>query len=150
MWRLSFFLFAYLFIHFALKQFMEVIKLENMGYYRDDMIIPEDVYLLQVRVLQLLAGIMYSIYSSIRFFSTIYTYKTNNSFGCNCPQLCNGADEHAHGTYAELIFTPIDASFSDDAPILPSGFRIIALNTVSLWNNMNFNCIGFGYVSPTP
>ncbi|XP_054789068.1 homeobox-leucine zipper protein ATHB-8-like [Prosopis cineraria] len=72
------------------EEFMEVIKLENMGYYRDDMTIPEDVFLLQ---------------------------------------LCNGADEHANGTYAELIFAPIDASFSDDAPILPSGFRIIAVNS---------------------
>jgi len=27
---------------------MEVIKLENMGYYRDDMSIPGDVFLLQV------------------------------------------------------------------------------------------------------
>ncbi|KAF7817108.1 Homeobox-leucine zipper protein ATHB-8 [Senna tora] len=71
-------------------QFMEVIKLENMGYYRDDMTIPGDIFLLQ---------------------------------------LCNGADEHAVGTSAELIFAPIDATFSDDAPILPSGFRIIPLDS---------------------
>ena len=36
-------------------------------------------------------------------------------------------DENAIGTSVELIFAQIDASFSDDAPILPSGFRIIPL-----------------------
>lgn len=45
------------------------------------------------------------------------------------PQLCSGVDENAVGTCAELIFAPIDASFSDDAPILPSGFRIIPLDS---------------------
>ncbi|AES73881.2 putative transcription factor & lipid binding HD-SAD family [Medicago truncatula] len=72
------------------EEFMEVIKLENMGYYRDDMTMPGDIFLLQ---------------------------------------LCSGVDEHAVGTSAELIFAPIDASFSDDAPILPSGFRIIPLES---------------------
>jgi len=41
-------------------------------------------------------------------------------------------DEHAVGTSAELVFAPIDASFSDDAPILPSGFRIIPLDSSSV------------------
>ncbi|CAL0319250.1 unnamed protein product [Lupinus luteus] len=72
------------------EEFMEVIKLENMGYYRDDMTIPGDVFLLQ---------------------------------------LCSGVDEHGVGTSAELVFAPIDASFSDDAPILSSGFRIIPLDS---------------------
>ncbi|CAI0474714.1 unnamed protein product [Linum tenue] len=44
-------------------------------------------------------------------------------------QLCSGMDENAVGTCAELIFAPIDASFADDAPLLPSGFRIIPLDT---------------------
>ncbi|CAK8568882.1 unnamed protein product [Lathyrus sativus] len=74
------------------EEFMEVIKLENMGYYRDDMTMPGDIFLLQ---------------------------------------LCSGVDEHAVGTSAELIFAPIDASFSDDAPILPSGFRIIPLDSAT-------------------
>ncbi|GMH15993.1 hypothetical protein Nepgr_017834 [Nepenthes gracilis] len=43
-------------------------------------------------------------------------------------QLCSGMDESAVGTCAELIFAPIDASFADDAPLLPSGFRIIPLD----------------------
>lgn len=38
-------------------------------------------------------------------------------------------DENAIGTCAELIFAPIDASFADDAPLLPSGFRIIPLDS---------------------
>ncbi|OIW17008.1 hypothetical protein TanjilG_00148 [Lupinus angustifolius] len=44
-------------------------------------------------------------------------------------QLCSGMDENAVGTCAELIFAPIDASFADDAPLLPSGFRIIPLQS---------------------
>ncbi|KAL8153346.1 hypothetical protein V2J09_011106 [Rumex salicifolius] len=44
-------------------------------------------------------------------------------------QLCSGLDENAVGTCAELIFAPIDASFADDAPLLPSGFRIIPLGS---------------------
>ncbi|CAA0822380.1 Homeobox-leucine zipper protein ATHB-15 [Striga hermonthica] len=44
-------------------------------------------------------------------------------------QLSGGMDENAVGTSAELIFAPIDASFSEDAPLLPSGFRIIPLNS---------------------
>lgn len=38
-------------------------------------------------------------------------------------------DENAVGSCAELIFAPIDASFADDAPLLPSGFRIIPLDS---------------------
>ncbi|KAL3844189.1 hypothetical protein ACJIZ3_001592 [Penstemon smallii] len=72
------------------EEFMEVIRLENMAQCRDEMIIPNDIFLLQV---------------------------------------CNGVDENAVGTCAELIFAPIDASFSDDAPLLPSGFRIIPLDS---------------------
>ncbi|KAL8056137.1 hypothetical protein ABFX02_04G099900 [Erythranthe guttata] len=43
-------------------------------------------------------------------------------------QLCSGMDENAVGTCGELIFAPIDASFVEDAPLLPSGFRIIPLD----------------------
>lgn len=72
------------------EEFMEVVRLENMGYYREDMFMPGDIFLLQ---------------------------------------LCNGVDENAVGTCAELICAPIDASFSDDAPLLPSGFRIIPIDS---------------------
>ena len=41
-------------------------------------------------------------------------------------------DENALGTCAELIFAPIDASFADDAPLLPSGFRIIPLDSTKV------------------
>lgn len=56
-------------------------------------------------------------------------------------------DENAIGTCAELIFAPIDASFADDAPLLPSGFRIIPLDSgkvsiyvtfVVLWHSLSF------------
>lgn len=46
-------------------------------------------------------------------------------------QLCSGVDESAIGTCSELVFTPIDASFAEDAPLLPSGFRIISLDSVA-------------------
>lgn len=74
------------------EEFIEVIKLENYGHYQDEMIMPSEIFLLQ---------------------------------------LCNGVDETAMGTSAELIFAPMDASFSDDAPLLPSGFRIIPLGSGS-------------------
>lgn len=52
-----------------------------------------------------------------------------NFWLCLISQLCSGVDENAVGACAELIFAPIDASFSDDAPLLPSGFRIIPIDS---------------------
>ncbi|XP_051125901.1 homeobox-leucine zipper protein ATHB-14-like isoform X2 [Andrographis paniculata] len=46
-------------------------------------------------------------------------------------QLCNGIDETASGGCAQLVFAPIDESFGDDAPLLPSGFRIVPLEPKS-------------------
>ncbi|KAF5741659.1 putative DNA binding protein [Tripterygium wilfordii] len=72
------------------EEFLEVIKLEGIGHTPEDVIMPRDMFLLQ---------------------------------------LCSGMDENAVGACAELIFAPIDASFADDAPLLPSGFRIIPLDS---------------------
>lgn len=47
-------------------------------------------------------------------------------------QICSGIDENAAGVCAELIFAPIDEMFPDDAPLLPSGFRIIPLDSKSV------------------
>ncbi|CAK8536236.1 unnamed protein product [Lathyrus sativus] len=44
-------------------------------------------------------------------------------------QLCNGIDENAVGACSELIFAPIDDMFPEDAPLVPSGFRIALLNS---------------------
>ncbi|XVF46339.1 hypothetical protein PTKIN_Ptkin03bG0019200 [Pterospermum kingtungense] len=44
-------------------------------------------------------------------------------------QICSGIDENAVGACSELVFAPIDEMFPDDAPILPSGFRIIPLES---------------------
>ncbi|XP_062195570.1 homeobox-leucine zipper protein HOX29-like [Phragmites australis] len=44
-------------------------------------------------------------------------------------QMYNGVDENTLGACSELIFAPIDASFSDDSPLLPSGFRIIPVDS---------------------
>ncbi|XP_031130039.1 homeobox-leucine zipper protein ATHB-14-like isoform X1 [Ipomoea triloba] len=46
-------------------------------------------------------------------------------------QLCSGIDENAAGACAQLVFAPIDESFGDDAPLLPSGFRVIPLEPKS-------------------
>uniref|UniRef100_A0A5B6YRS8 Putative homeobox-leucine zipper protein HOX32 n=1 Tax=Davidia involucrata TaxID=16924 RepID=A0A5B6YRS8_DAVIN len=46
-------------------------------------------------------------------------------------QLCSGVDENAAGACAQLVFAPIDESFADDAPLLPSGFRVIPLDPKS-------------------
>ncbi|GJM95154.1 hypothetical protein PR202_ga11862 [Eleusine coracana subsp. coracana] len=43
-------------------------------------------------------------------------------------QLCSGVEESAPGACAQLVFAPIDASFTDDTPLLPSGFRVIPLD----------------------
>ncbi|RWR83953.1 Homeobox domain-containing protein [Cinnamomum micranthum f. kanehirae] len=44
-------------------------------------------------------------------------------------QLCSGVDENAVGAFSELVFAPIDESFPDEAPLLPSGFRVIPLDS---------------------
>ncbi|KAL0442448.1 UNVERIFIED_CONTAM: Homeobox-leucine zipper protein ATHB-14 [Sesamum latifolium] len=46
-------------------------------------------------------------------------------------QLCSGIDETTSGACAQLVFAPIDESFGDDAPVLPSGFRVIPLEPKS-------------------
>ncbi|XP_058181540.1 homeobox-leucine zipper protein REVOLUTA [Rhododendron vialii] len=46
-------------------------------------------------------------------------------------QICSGIDENAVGTCSELVFAPIDEMFPDDAPLLPSGFRVIPLDPKS-------------------
>ncbi|KAK3008984.1 hypothetical protein RJ639_015147 [Escallonia herrerae] len=47
-------------------------------------------------------------------------------------QLCSGVDENAVGACSELVFAPIDEMFPDNAPLLPSGFRIIPLDSKSV------------------
>lgn len=47
-------------------------------------------------------------------------------------QLCSGIDETTSGACAQLVFAPIDESFGDDAPLLPSGFRVIPLEPKSV------------------
>ncbi|KAK6926791.1 START domain [Dillenia turbinata] len=44
-------------------------------------------------------------------------------------QICSGVDENAVGACSELVFAPIDEMFPDDAPLLPSGFRMIPLES---------------------
>ncbi|KAE8677077.1 Homeobox-leucine zipper protein REVOLUTA [Hibiscus syriacus] len=44
-------------------------------------------------------------------------------------QICSGIDENAVGVFSELVFAPIDEMFPDDSPLVPSGFRIIPLES---------------------
>ncbi|XP_051113371.1 homeobox-leucine zipper protein REVOLUTA-like [Andrographis paniculata] len=44
-------------------------------------------------------------------------------------QMCTGIDESTVSTCAELVFAPIDEMFPDDAQLLPSGFRVIPLDS---------------------
>ncbi|CAF1890187.1 homeobox-leucine zipper protein REVOLUTA [Brassica napus] len=43
-------------------------------------------------------------------------------------QICTGIDENAVGACSELIFAPINEMFPDDAPLVPSGFRVIPID----------------------
>lgn len=52
-------------------------------------------------------------------------------------QLCSGVDENAVGSCAQLVFAPIDESFADDAPLLPSGFRVIPLDSKTVSVNIH-------------
>lgn len=97
---------------------MEVIRLEGHSLCHDEVVLSRDMYLLQV-------------YGRIAFF-TLSTFQL-----CCCIsltalyillQLCSGVDENAAGACAQLVFAPIDESFADDAPLLPSGFRVIPLD----------------------
>ncbi|CAH8365575.1 unnamed protein product [Eruca vesicaria subsp. sativa] len=54
-------------------------------------------------------------------------------------QLCSGVDEDVVGGCAQLVFAPIDESFADDAPLLPSGFRVIPLEQKSTPNGTSAN-----------
>ena len=43
-------------------------------------------------------------------------------------KLCNGISGIAASGWAQLVFAPVDASLSDELPLLPLGFRIITIN----------------------
>uniref|UniRef100_A0A0E0RJY0 Homeobox domain-containing protein n=1 Tax=Oryza rufipogon TaxID=4529 RepID=A0A0E0RJY0_ORYRU len=86
------------------EEFLEVIRLEGHGFSHDEVLLSRDMYLLQ-GVLQLEDELL----------------KKGG--------LCSGVDENATSASAQLVFAPIDESFADDAPLLPSGFRVIPLDT---------------------
>ncbi|XP_010520372.1 PREDICTED: homeobox-leucine zipper protein REVOLUTA-like [Tarenaya hassleriana] len=43
-------------------------------------------------------------------------------------QICTGIDENVIGACSELVFAPINEMFPDDAPLVPSGFRVIPID----------------------
>lgn len=44
-------------------------------------------------------------------------------------QICTGVDEDAVGACSELVFAPVNEMFPDDAPLVPSGFRVIPVDS---------------------
>lgn len=80
----------------------------------------------------------HAICTYCRFHAEFYSSPRNFSFklvqficiyiAFCCSQLCSGVDENAAGACAQLVFAPIDESFGDEAPLLPSGFRVIPLD----------------------
>ncbi|KAE8731708.1 Homeobox-leucine zipper protein HOX29 [Hibiscus syriacus] len=84
------------------EEFMEVIKLENMGHYREDMIMPNDIFLLQV----------------LKFSPTI-------------PQLIFVVEliRMQLALVLNSSLSPLMLSFSAGVPIIPSGFHIISLDS---------------------
>nr|ABG73232.1 class III HD-Zip protein HDZ32 [Selaginella kraussiana] len=46
-------------------------------------------------------------------------------------QLCTGYTDNVSGTCAQLIFAPVDPAVTNDMPLLPSGFRVIPLDSGS-------------------
>lgn len=67
---------------------------------------------------------------------TLYIYRRVLSI-LSFLQICSGIDENAVGACSELVFAPIDEMFPDDAPLLPSGFRVIPLDSKSV----RFHCL---------
>uniref|UniRef100_A0A0D6QX06 Homeobox domain-containing protein n=1 Tax=Araucaria cunninghamii TaxID=56994 RepID=A0A0D6QX06_ARACU len=65
----------------------------------------------------------------IKLESNSFTQEEPQSRDMFLLQLCSGIDENAVGACAELVFAPIDASLTDNAPLLPSGFRVIPLDS---------------------
>lgn len=103
---------------------MEVIRLEGHSLCHDEVVLSRDMYLLQVSFQPALASLHHFHFICCTGLMNLYLLW----------QLCSGVDENAAGACAQLVFAPIDESFADDAPLLPSGFRVIPLDakTVSI------------------
>ena len=63
-------------------------------------------------------------------------------------KLCSIVEEIQVGEYSQLIFAPIDASVPDDAPLLPSGFRIMHLNGSKVSFTYQMVCLKVACVQP--
>jgi homeobox-leucine zipper protein len=102
-------------------------RLEGHGFSHDEMVLPRDLYMLQV--LQIYLKYFFAndiLCRNSCLFSAFLIYCGTS---VETSQLCSGLDESSLGACAQLVFAPIDESFSDDAPLLPSGFRVIPLDS---------------------
>ena len=103
-----------------LLQFLEVVRLEGPAFSPEDVALAQDMYLLQVSVLILHIDRIHHVFAdAVKLTQVSYNILL---------QLCSGVDENAVGACAQLVFAPIDESFADDAPLLPSGFHVIPLD----------------------
>lgn len=99
---------------------LEIIRLEGHALGQEDSFVSRDVHLLQVLPL-----IFFCLFVSFLLLLLLLLSSQSPLF----EQLCNGIDENAVGACSELIFAPIDDMFPEDAPLVPSGFRIALLNS---------------------
>ncbi|KAB5563906.1 hypothetical protein DKX38_003960 [Salix brachista] len=126
------------------EEFLEVIKLEGVSHSPEDPMMPRDVFLLQIKFKESygVREISESSHELLKWTHHVVLIGISGnqlfpllkdhimvSYQEQVSRLCCGMDENAVGTCAELIFAPIDATFADDAPLLPSGFRIIPLDS---------------------
>lgn len=100
--------------------------MEGHAFSPEDIALSRDMYLLQV-LKNIIIG---TIYLYIHYI--VYGNDLSLQYNLVPLQLCNGIDETTTGGCAQLVFAPIDESFGDDAPLLPSGFRVIPLEPKSV------------------
>ncbi|GAU12935.1 hypothetical protein TSUD_97460 [Trifolium subterraneum] len=103
------------------EEMLEVIRLEGHSLAQEDAFVSRDIHLLQVMPLTPVQSL--SIVAIHLLHKLVLVYFEYNLL------ICSGTDENAVGTCSELIFAPIDEMFPDDAPLVPSGFRIIPLES---------------------
>lgn len=117
-------------------QMLEVIQLEGHSLSHEDAFMSRDIHLLQV-----------CFAFSFAVLKNLIVYALLVALACtywadSWLQMCTGNDENAVGACSELVFAPIDEMFPDDAQLLPSGFRVIPLDSkpVELILNSLFLC----------
>ncbi|KAH8510115.1 hypothetical protein H0E87_007877 [Populus deltoides] len=109
------------------EELLEVIRLEGHSFAQEDAFVSQDIHLLQE-----FWGCYNCNLRPIFDMANLDLFNLGkNSENFFCTKICSGIDENAVGACSELVFAPIDEMFPDDAPLLPSGFRIIPLESIA-------------------